>query len=98
MTNRSTWLDAMPEAKSGDRMLSAASSGFAKVADMREIGLALRARRKALGLRQEDIAGVAGVGLMFVSSLERGKPTAEIEKVMAVLHAAGIDIYLKTRA
>ena len=40
----------------------------------------------------------AGVGVMFVSALERGKASAEVGKVLAVLNAVGLDVYLTTRA
>jgi y4mF family transcriptional regulator len=72
--------------------------GSVQIADTRSLGTAIRQRRKALGLRQDAVATAAGVGIMFVSSLERGKPTAEIEKVLAVLNAVGIDVLLQPRA
>jgi y4mF family transcriptional regulator len=58
----------------------------------------IRQRRKALELRQDAVAMAAGVGVMFVSALERGKASAEVGKVLAVLNAVGLDVYLKTRA
>ena len=67
------------------------------VADTRALGAAIRQRRKSLGLRQDAVAMAAGVGVMFVSAIERGKPSAEVEKVLAVLNAVGIDVYLKPR-
>jgi y4mF family transcriptional regulator len=69
-----------------------------QVADIRALGAVIRQRRKSLGLRQDAVALAAGVGVMFVSALERGKPSAEVEKVLAVLNAVGIDICLKARA
>ncbi len=75
-----------------------ANADCVPVADIRALGAAIRERRKALGLRQDAVALAAGVGVMFVSALERGKPRAEVEKVLAVLNAIGIDICLKARA
>lgn len=74
------------------------NAGYTLVADTRALGAAIRQRRKALGLRQDAVAMAAGVGVMFVSALERGKPRAEVEKVLAVLNAVGIDVRLKARA
>ena len=54
-----------------------------------DIGRVVRATRKAAGLRQDELAGAAGVGLRFVVELERGKPTAQIGKALQVLHALG---------
>lgn len=74
------------------------NASFIAVADVRALGVMIRQRRKALGLRQDAVAMAAGVGVMFVSNLERGKATAEVEKVLAVLNAVGFDVYLKARA
>lgn len=41
-----------------------------------EIGDIVRSARKAAGLRQDELAGAACVGLRFVVDLEAGKPTA----------------------
>lgn len=48
------------------------------------------ARRRALGLRQEDLADLGGVSHRFVQSLEAGKPTVRLDKLEAVLHALGL--------
>lgn len=54
-----------------------------------EIGRIVRSTRRAQGLRQDQLAGAAGVGVRFLSELERGKPTVRLEKVLAVLEALG---------
>lgn len=48
------------------------------------------ARRKTLGLRQEDLADLAGVSHRFVQSLEAGKRSVQLDKVEKVLHALGL--------
>ena len=50
-----------------------------------EIGEIVRSTRKAAGLRQDELAGAAGVGLRFIVDLEAGKPTAQIGKALQVL-------------
>lgn len=57
-----------------------------------EIGAIVRTTRKAAGLRQDELAGAAGVGLRFVVDLEAGKPTAQIGKTLQVLDALGCSI------
>jgi y4mF family transcriptional regulator len=74
------------------------AAGLVHIASTRALGSVIRQRRKALGLRQDAVAMAAGVGVMFVSSIERGKPSAEIERVLAVLNAVGIDVFVKPRA
>ena len=54
-----------------------------------EIGEIVRSTRKAAGLRQDELAGAAGVGLRFIVDLEAGKPTAQIGKALQVLQALG---------
>ena len=54
-----------------------------------EIGHAVRLARLAQGLRQDQLAAAAGVGLRFLVELERGKPTVRHDKVLAVLNALG---------
>jgi y4mF family transcriptional regulator len=54
------------------------------------IGAIVRDARKAAGLRQDELAASAGVGLRFVVELERGKPTARLDKILQVLSALGL--------
>jgi y4mF family transcriptional regulator len=53
------------------------------------LGNLVRETRVAQGLRQDQLAAAAGVGLRFLIELERGKPTAQIGKVLGVLDALG---------
>lgn len=57
-----------------------------------EIGRIVRAARRAQGLRQDQLAGAAGVGVRFLSELERGKPTVRLEKMIAVLDTLGCSL------
>ena len=52
----------------------------------------MRAVRKARGLRLEDVAIAAGVGIRFVSELERGKPSVRLAETLRVLAAVGVRI------
>jgi y4mF family transcriptional regulator len=62
-----------------------------------ELGAALRAERKALGLSQADLALAAGVGLRFVVELEAGKPTVQLMRVLRVIAALGGTLQLVGR-
>lgn len=62
-----------------------------------EIGKAIRRARQGMGLRQDELAAAAGVGLRFLVELERGKPTVQLGRTLAVLAAAGLDLQVVTR-
>ena len=59
-----------------------------------DIGQTIQTYRKKQGLTQEDLALLANVGRRFVIELEQGKQTAQIGKILQVLHALGIGLNL----
>jgi y4mF family transcriptional regulator len=59
-----------------------------------ELGRAIRAERKALGLTQDDLAAACGVSLRFVSELERGRASAGVGRVLLVLKMLGLRVVL----
>jgi y4mF family transcriptional regulator len=61
-----------------------------------EIGAVVRRTRLAHGLRQDQLAAAAGVGIRFVVELERGKPTVRLAKALEVLHALGCRVTVTT--
>lgn len=58
-----------------------------------EIGSLVRETRKAQGISQEQLAGVANTGIRFISDLENGKATVQLEKTIRVLEALGLGVY-----
>lgn len=61
-----------------------------------DIGSIIRDTRKAQGLTQPSLAAAAGVGLRFLVELERGKPTAQLGKTLAILAALGCTLTIHT--
>lgn len=61
----------------------------------RTLGLAVRTRRRALGLDQLVLCDLAGVGPAFLYSLEHGKPTVRLDKVVAVLAVLGLELRVR---
>lgn len=59
------------------------------------LGAALRKERKKHKLTQADVAFAAGVGIRFLSNLESGKPTVQLEKVLQVVAVLGGAILLR---
>ena len=62
-----------------------------------ELGQMVRAQRKKTGSSLRDTSASSRLGVRFLSEFERGKPTAEIGKVMEALHAAGLDLAVVPR-
>lgn len=61
------------------------------------IGNAVRNTRRSLGVTQRELAMAAGTGLRFVIDLEKGKPTCQLGKTLAVLNTLGVEIAFRRR-
>jgi transcriptional regulator with XRE-family HTH domain len=48
-------------------------------------------------MQQEELAALAGVGPRFLSEVENGKASAEIGKVLQVLHRLGLELSIQPR-
>lgn len=59
-----------------------------------DLGRLIRDARKRQGLRQDELAGAANVGLRFIVELENGKPTAQIGKALSVVKTLGLTLQL----
>lgn len=68
-----------------------------RIADAEQLGSAIRARRKELGLTQTELAAAARTSLRFVSEIERGKPTARLDGALRLLAALGLSIRVDPR-
>ena len=58
----------------------------------RDFGSLIRAARKRAGLTLLECAGANGVGVRFLSELERGKETAALGLALRVARSLGIRI------
>lgn len=65
------------------------------VSDTRALGALIRDARKAHGLTQAALAGLAGTGVRLVSELERGKPGVQIGKAFEILAVLGLQLALR---
>lgn len=59
-----------------------------------ELGEAARARRIELGLRQQDLAVLAGVSERLIREIEKGKPSLRLDTLLQVLDVLGFRIAL----
>lgn len=62
------------------------------------LGDYVREQRQSRGYTQRELAGVSGVGLRFLSELERGKPNVAFNLVLKVLASLGCDLLLHDRS
>ena len=65
-----------------------------RLRDISAIGAKIRSIRKAQGVSQETLAGLAGTGQRYISELERGKETVRIREMLKVLDALGAGFYI----
>lgn len=68
-----------------------------RVTNARDLGALIRSTRKEQGFTQAELAKGSGVGITFVSKLERGKGSSEFDKVTQVARMLGIDLFARTR-
>ncbi|WP_397220055.1 helix-turn-helix domain-containing protein [Nocardioides sp. AE5] len=57
-----------------------------------ELAAAVLGRRERLGLRQEELAELAGCSPRFVHAIEAGKKSLQLDKLVAVLDALGLHL------
>lgn len=55
-----------------------------------EFGRAVRERRRALGLTQQDLADRCGIGKRFIVELEAGKVTIQLGKALTAAKEVGL--------
>lgn len=70
---------------------------YGKITRTGEIGELVRRKRREIGMRQADLAALAGVGTRFLSELENGKETAEVGRVLRVCRRLGLDLWILPR-
>lgn len=63
-----------------------------------DLGAVIRAERRRQGMTQVELAGLADVGVTFLSQLENGKESAEVGRALRVLTMLGVDLFAEARA
>ncbi|MCR5364722.1 MAG: type II toxin-antitoxin system Y4mF family antitoxin [Prevotella sp.] len=66
--------------------------------DTKDIGTIIKERRKHLGVNQQTLADLAGVGLNTLVAIERGEGNPQLNTLLTILDTLGLqmDINLKT--
>lgn len=60
-----------------------------------ELARAVRARREQLGLRQDDLAALAGCSTRFVHAVEHAKASVQLDKLLSVLAVLGLRLVVR---
>jgi transcriptional regulator with XRE-family HTH domain len=68
-----------------------------KVTKPEDVGALIRQRRKMAGLTLQQAAGLAGVGVRFLSELERGKRTIQFGMAIDILQLFGFEIFVRAK-
>jgi y4mF family transcriptional regulator len=58
------------------------------------MGKAIKDIRKKKNMTQGDLADITGTSVKFISDVERGKETTQMDKVFDLARALGLQIYL----
>ena len=72
-------------------------SAYGVVTSVKELGSKIRSKRKYLGLTLEKVAGLSGVGIRYLSELERGKKSIQLGKALRVMNNLGLDLVVKPK-
>lgn len=68
-----------------------------KITDSISFGEMIRKRRKQMGYTQKYISEFTGFSISFLSDLENGKKTIELDKALTVANLLGLDVELNER-
>ena len=67
------------------------------ISGLEQLARQVRRQRRRSRLTQTELAGLAGVGLRFVSDLENAKPGLEIGRVLRVTRMLGLQLSVAPR-
>jgi transcriptional regulator with XRE-family HTH domain len=68
-----------------------------RIQNPEELGARIRQRRTNLRLTQAELAAVAMVTPRLMGEVERGKKTTQLDGLLRILAALGLDLYLQAR-
>lgn len=68
-----------------------------KITDAQFFGSMIKSRRKQLGYTQAFISEITGLSVSFLSELENGKKTIQLEKAIQVAMLLGMDLTMEAR-
>lgn len=64
----------------------------------RQIGAAVRRRRRILSLRQADVGSRTNLRQATISALENGEPGTQLRTLISVMAALGLEMVIRDRS
>ena len=68
-----------------------------RITDSKSLGQTIRMRRKELNYTQAYLSEFTGLSVTFISDVENGKSTVELEKTLRLIHILGMDLLVERR-
>lgn len=65
--------------------------------DTKTLGQMIKDRRRELNYTQQVVSDYTGLSKSFISDIENGKKSAEIEKVIYLINSLGMDLDVTPR-
>ena len=78
-------------------LIFAANSQLIVIMDTKEIGTIIKERRKHLGVNQQTLADLAGVGLNTLVAIERGEGNPQLNTLLTILDTLGLQMNIKLK-
>ena len=70
----------------------ASESQYIEIMTQQEIGIAIKERRKKLGINQQTLADLASVAVNSVVAIERGEGNPQLATMLTILDTLGLQI------
>jgi len=67
-----------------------------EVIDVKTFGAAVKTHRKRLHITQLHLAAIANTGVRFISDLENGKHTVQLDKALEVAKVLGLKVVISS--
>ncbi len=74
------------------------SGNLAVVRSSADMAQLVRQQRRALKLRQIDLAGIGNTGNRLIVDIEKGKPTVQLQKVLDLLDLLGLELVARQKS
>lgn len=65
--------------------------------DKKQIGTIIRERRKHLGVNQQTLSELAGVGINTLLAIERGESNPKLSTLLAIFDTLGLKMEVKLK-